>query len=798
MQRPLISKPSIPSLLLLLAFLPTAASFAVPPDPVQQQPPAQEPDLQRPVFGATVSRVRVDVVVTDSDGNFVDDLSPEDFLLFDDGVEQSVLSMQLVDLRAGVVTDLITGAPVGGERQPEPAAEAPAEKPAAPSQPDFFGQPAAAETAEGATAEGEAGTSPPLAMEDNPAGELGAIIFLIDGTSISTGARRKFTDAWADVLDQTEDLNAPRAVYLIENNGHIEEIVPLTFDLEPLRQAGEIIRDSPTYGTDINSRMIELTREMEYEVPDFDRKVRRYEFEERMRSINTLDTLTNFCDALMSRSGRTALVWVSTGIKLTYGGPYAALLAGMAAADRDETFFAVDPYAEVVAEEDEVEQGGEGEIDPYADVEFIWFNEDPDLQARQDRLEEAANSANVSIYSIDPTPVSEVRGIGYDPTARTSNSSHILQELDVQGSLDALRDSMRSASQETGGEAMINWGDLSIALKRVEEDSGRFYLLTYSTPPPLGDGQYHAIEVEVKRPDLNVRERTGYVDLAPIERRTKSIAAALMLPGTVTAEPLGVKAFHMWSGTGQPVIDLAVAVETEADVWRSPEARITKPWKELHVMALDGGGEIVDEFHIEVQPPSPVLPGEGPAEPGAEPDTTEEAAPPALRPYVYAHTWELAPGTYDVRVVVKDELSGELGARRLDMTVEGPSAAPEEWRTSDLMLTVTDGVSPAQPLIDNEVIYGERLEIYVEVAGGIEPSISGSIFGAYSDDALADLPELALPVDAVGIHRGALWLEGIPPGEYELAIRVADTAAGQEREFRVPLTAVPPSVAARQ
>jgi VWFA-related protein len=747
----------------------------------EQQDAGQVPLEQRPVFGATVSRVRVDVVVTDSEGNFIDDLTPEDFVVLDDGVEQSVLSMQLVDLRAGIVTDLIAGTSEAGNTLPE-TEEAPAriseEKPTTvAAQPDFFGQPAA----ENEESEAETGSVPAPPVSDSSASELGAIIYLVDGTSISTGARRKFTDAWADVLEQTGDLNAPRAVYILENTGRVREIVPLTFDLEPLRAAGEIIREEPTYGTDINSRIIELTREIEYEVPGFDRKVRRYEFEERMRSINTLDTLTSFCDALMSRSGRTALVWVSTGVKLTYGGPYAALLAGQANAERNETFFT--PEISVGADDEEEE-----DIDPYDDVEFVWFATDPDLRARQEKLHEAANSANVSIYSIDPTPVSEVRGIGFDPGLRTSDSSHVMNEMDVQGSLDGLRDTMRQASHETGGEAMIHAGDLSLVLSRIEEDSSRFYLLTYSTPPPLGDGEYHGIEVEVRRDDVNVRERTGYVDLAPIDRRTRSIAAALMLPGAVTAEPLGVQAFNMWTDDGQPVVDLAVTVEREADVWVSPEARVARPWKELHVMALDDDGDIVDEFHIEVQPPGPPLPAEPALGEGV---STMEVLVPSLRPFVYVYNWPLAPGTYDVRLVVKDEVSGDLGARQITIEVPEPPAADDLWRTSDLMMTVSDGISPSQPLVDGTIIYGERLEVYLEVAGGIEPSISGSIFSRYGADALAELPELALPLDAVGLHRGALWLEGIPPGEYTIEVRVTDQAAGQGREFLVPLTAVP-------
>lgn len=52
---------------------------------------------QRPTFDASVARVRVDVIVT-HDGRFVDDLRPDEFVLFEDGDEQQILSVQLVDL----------------------------------------------------------------------------------------------------------------------------------------------------------------------------------------------------------------------------------------------------------------------------------------------------------------------------------------------------------------------------------------------------------------------------------------------------------------------------------------------------------------------------------------------------------------------------------------------------------------------------------------------------------------------------------------------------------------------------
>jgi VWFA-related protein len=69
--------------------------------PPQQQPPAQEPpppaqEPQQPIFRRGVNYVSVDVIVTDSKGNPVLDLKPEDFEVSEEGKPQKVESFQVV------------------------------------------------------------------------------------------------------------------------------------------------------------------------------------------------------------------------------------------------------------------------------------------------------------------------------------------------------------------------------------------------------------------------------------------------------------------------------------------------------------------------------------------------------------------------------------------------------------------------------------------------------------------------------------------------------------------------------
>ena len=66
---------------------------------VQQQPqPPPEEQPQQPTFRAEINVVRVDVIVTDRDGNPVTDLQADDFEVFEDDTPQTIDSFRLVHL----------------------------------------------------------------------------------------------------------------------------------------------------------------------------------------------------------------------------------------------------------------------------------------------------------------------------------------------------------------------------------------------------------------------------------------------------------------------------------------------------------------------------------------------------------------------------------------------------------------------------------------------------------------------------------------------------------------------------
>jgi VWFA-related protein len=140
-------------------------------------------------------------------------------------------------------------------------------------------------------------------------------------------------------------------------------------------------------------------------------------------------------------------------------------------------------------------------------------------------LLQRANRANVSFYPID------ARGlIVFDTPINWG----------VPPGVDAawLRkrwDDLRMMAAQTDGEAILDSSNLSASMKKVFADVGSYYLLSYYSTNQKLDGRFRRIRVEVKRPDVDVRSRPGY--LAPTESEARAAGVANTRAGAKPAPP---------------------------------------------------------------------------------------------------------------------------------------------------------------------------------------------------------------------------------------------------------------------
>ena len=139
-----------------------------------------------------------------------------------------------------------------------------------------------------------------------------------------------------------------------------------------------------------------------------------------------------------------------------------------------------------------------------------------------------ANRANVSIYAMD------ARGLQQDAEgdrARAQLAMAIKASNDAyneSGSMASLAESFKSSeiaeaslrmnkqgtlaelAEGTGGFLIANTNDLKKPLKRVVEEIGSYYEMTYDPTAQELDGKFRKLTVKVTRPDVKVVTRTGY------------------------------------------------------------------------------------------------------------------------------------------------------------------------------------------------------------------------------------------------------------------------------------------------
>ncbi len=679
--------------------------------------PARSPQTQR--FEATVSRVRVDVIVRDGSGDFVDDLSAADFRVFEDGREQRILGLQMVDLPAGVLVDR--------------------------------SRPASAATSTTLTAF----TDPAAGTPRERSSDFGAMVFLVDFQNLDFRNKLRFTQAWEDLIARTDGLQIPRAVYLIDQVGRLEELAPLTQDPELLLAAAQEVSERSNVRKSLRDERIEDTNAG-------DEMLRRYR--DRDRALYTYDLLTQFAEGLSARSGRTALVWVSTGVTLMY-----------------ESAYSTAPPA--------ASGGGRlGQSRP-----TFGGSPNPMILERQRAFHRAANSANVSVYTIDPTPkIEQALGMAdarFGPVGE-DGATPLAGNVAMGLELDAIRNSLRQAAADTGGKAFIGWADLTEVLTEIEADTGRYYLLTYAAPQPEGDGDYHDIRVEVMREDVDVRARDGYFDYDAGDRRSRFVSAALSLPGTVADLPLRAQATRSWSAAGDATVMLSVSVQAE-EVGLGVDDEGVFAGLEFHAAALDDRLDLQEEHHGALRRRLRPSATRGAATTAG---LTRISSLPAGELLVHRVEWDLPPGEYDVRVMALDETTGRVGSARLRVTI--PDTSLPAWRTSDLLLIETDAANTPRPVVDGRVPAGRVVSAFVEVYNGAAPAIEGHVRAIDSPrSAFAEGAEIfytPLYRDADGVHRGAVLLPPLAPGLYDLRLDIIDAPAAGQTTFASRLVVMQP------
>ena len=416
------------------------------------------------------------------------------------------------------------------------------------------------------------------------------------------------------------------------------------------------------------------------------------------------------------------------------------------------------------------------------------FIYDPNLDEFK-RVTQASRRSNVAMYFLD------TRGLGGMPIYATAEFGPPLAEQDIGAAfmenLEA-SEGAESLASDTGGFSVKNTNDLSAGIKRIADESQSYYLVGYNSTNTARDGRFRKIQVKVAGKNLRVRARKGYFapldDAARAAQKEKErkgadpqIQAALDSPYPQEDVPLRMTSYVLGETLlGKASVLVAADVDVKKFGFQETEGRLLDTLEYLMVVAHRESGEY---FRYDQK-----------VEMKLRPETRSKLDKSW---FGIVKDFELAPGGYQAKIVVRDKNTSQVG------TVVHEFEVPEltQFRVSTPILS--DVVQPPEgdniprPMVLARRTFeaGKTLFASFEVHGAQKdkktgmPMVSAGYVIRRREGGVVtqSAPTLITPTSLGKVSR----MIGAPlpgAGEYELVMTLNDTIGGKTLEVREPFT----------
>ena len=294
-----------------------------------------------------------------------------------------------------------------------------------------------------------------------------------------------------------------------------------------------------------------------------------------------------------------------------------------------------------------------------------------------------AAKANMAIYSVD------TRGLQALPPGGDASKGSTRGNSAYSGKVVTAALSANSASQETlstlsmdtGGKAFFDSNDFGPAFQQVQHDSEAYYILGFKSTNQAQDGSYRHLSIKVNRPDVTIQYRPGYyapADFKHAKTEDRELALTEQLRSDLPATDVSMylQALYFRLNDNSFYVPISIVV----------------PGSQIHFLPgkedkanLDIIGQVKNAQQIPV---------------GNVRDTVKLSLDPSVnakqKNIQYSTGFTLAPGKYQLKFVVRENQTGNMGSFETELNVPDMKKSP--LKLSSIVLASQRVPNTAKPV----------------------------------------------------------------------------------------------------
>ncbi len=287
---------------------------------------------------------------------------------------------------------------------------------------------------------------------------------------------------------------------------------------------------------------------------------------------------------------------------------------------------------------------------------------------------DSANRSNMTIYTVDSRGLVALPPGGGAKSASPGGKALFSGDAMSRqtANLTASQETLTTLAHDTGGEAFQDTNDIAPVFTKVVTDTESYYILGYYSTNTKEDGKFRKIQVTVNMPELKIQHRPGYFASKQFTRLTQSerdrqLDEAFSVDRPFTDLPFILEADYFRDERDTDVVPVSLQLAgngiqfEEKGSHREAQieflARITDPKGKVAGVARD-----VVQVRLPVQTAQKIQAGQ----------------------ILYKTGFQLRPGDYSMKFLMRDNRTGKLGSFEQSLSV--PAIDGKKLQLSSVVL----------------------------------------------------------------------------------------------------------------